>query len=90
MASEIRIEPPSDIIVRGQPMTVPVILLLDEPLKVRGIHGDFSGAEETKAVYTTTTTDSKGRTQTQTHTAVQREDIVTQADLLVGALPDEP
>jgi hypothetical protein len=54
-------------------------------LKVRGIHGKFHGAEETQAVYTTTSTDSKGRTTTQTHTAVQHVDITTQAHLISGS-----
>ncbi len=84
MASRILIEPPSDILIRGQTQSVPVTLFLDKPLKVRGIHGDFSGVEETKAVYTTTTTDSKGNVKTQTHTAVEHEPIVTKAELLAG------
>ena len=84
MSSEIYIQPPSEQIVRGKPMTVPITVVLDRPLKVRGIHAKFHGAEETKAVYTTTSVDSKGRTTIQTHTAVQKVDITTQAYLMSG------
>ena len=84
MSNEIRIQPPTEPIVRGKPMTVPVIVVVDRPLKVRGIHAKFHGAEETKAVYTTTSTDGKGHTTTQTHTAVQCTDITMQAHLLSG------
>lgn len=84
MANEILIQPPADILVRGKSMTVPISLALDSPLKVRGIHGKFCGAEETRAVYTTTSTDSKGRVTTQTHTAVQHVEITTQEHLLSG------
>ncbi len=84
MSNEIRIQPSSEQIVRGKPIVVPVTVVLDRPLKVRGIHAKFQGAEETKAVYTTTSTDGKGRTTTQTHTAVQHIDVTTQAYLLAG------
>jgi len=84
MANEIRIQPPAETLVRGQVMTVPIVLALDRRLKVRGIHGKFLGAEETKAVYTTTSTDSKGHTTTHTHTAVQQVEIVSQVHLLAG------
>ena len=57
MANEIRIQPPSEQISRGKPMTVQATVKLDEPLKVRGIHAKFHGAEETTAVYTTSSTD---------------------------------
>ncbi len=84
MANEIRIQPPAETLNRGPAMTVPVVLALDRRLKVRGIHGKFLGAEETKAVYTTTSTDSKGRTTTQTRTAVQQVEILSQVHLLAG------
>ena len=84
MSNEIRIQPPAEQIVRGKPMTVPITVVLDRPLKVRGMHARFKGAEETKAVYTTTSTDGKGHTTTQTHTAVQHVDITTQAHLMSG------
>lgn len=84
MSNEIRIQPPAEQIVRGNPMTVPITVVLDRPLKVRGMHAKFQGAEETKAVYTTTSTDSKGRATVQTHTAVQQVDITTQAHLISG------
>lgn len=84
MANEIRIQPPAETLIRDQAMTVPIVLALDRRLKVRGIHAKFLGAEETKAVYTTTSTDSKGRTTTQTHTAVQQVEIISQVHLLAG------
>jgi len=84
VSNEIRIQPPAEEILRGEPMTVSVTVVLDRRLKVRGIHAKFHGAEETKAVYTTTSTDSKGRVTTQTHTAVEHVDITTQAHLLSG------
>ncbi|NQU22849.1 MAG: hypothetical protein HQ567_16345 [Candidatus Nealsonbacteria bacterium] len=84
MPNEIRIQPPSEQIVRGTPMTVRVTVVLDEPLKVRGMHAKFHGAEETRAVYTTSSTDSKGRVTTQTHTAVEHVDVTTQAHLMSG------
>ncbi|MEO8497680.1 MAG: hypothetical protein ABI614_21655, partial [Planctomycetota bacterium] len=84
MANEIRIQPSATALVRGQAMTVPVVLVLDRRLKVRGIHAKFLGAEETTAVYTTTSTDSKGRVTTRTHTAVQQVEFVSQVHLLSG------
>ena len=84
MANEIRFQPPASTLVRGQTITVPIVLALERRLKVRGIHAKFLGAEETKAVYTTTRTDSKGRVTTQTHTAVQQVEIVSQRHLLAG------
>jgi hypothetical protein len=84
MANEIRIEPSTETLVRGQATTVPITLVLDRRLKVRGIHGKFMGAEETRAVYTTTSSDGKGRVTTQTHTAIQHTEIVSQVYLLAG------
>lgn len=84
MPNDVRIHLPTDQIVRGKPVTIPITVVLDRPLKVRGIHAKFQGAEESKAVYTTTSTNSKGHMTTHTHTAVQQVDITTQAHLLSG------
>jgi len=84
MANEIRIRPPTDTLVRGQTITVPIVLMLERRLKARGIHAKFLGAEETKAVYTTTSTDSKGHVTTHTHTAVEHVEITAQTNLLAG------
>ncbi|MDP6467293.1 MAG: hypothetical protein QF918_06125 [Pirellulaceae bacterium] len=84
MANQIRIQPPVETLVRGQKTTVPIALILEQRLKTRGIHTRFLGAEETKAVYTTTSTDSKGHVTTQTHTAVQHVEITSQDHLLAG------
>lgn len=84
MANEIRIQPPVETLVRGQKIAVPIVLMLEQRLKARGIHAKFLGAEETKAVYTTTSTISKGQVTTQTHTAVQHVEITSQDHLLAG------
>jgi hypothetical protein len=84
MANAIRILPPKEILTRGELMRIPIAIVLDKPLKVRGIHAKFHGAEETKAVYTTTSTDSKGVTTTHTHTAIEHNNIVSQEYLLAG------
>lgn len=84
MANEIRIRPPLQTLVRGQKMSVPIVLVLERRLKARGIHAKFLGAEETQAVYTTTHTDSKGHVSTQTHTAMERAAITSQEYLLAG------
>jgi hypothetical protein len=82
--NEIRIQPPVETLVRGQTITVPIVLVLESRLKVRGIHAKFLGAEETQAVYTTTSTSSKGQVMTQTHTAIERIEITGQEHLLAG------
>ena len=84
MPHEIHIQAPNEQLVRGTPMTVPVTVILDKPLKVRGIHARFHGAEETKAVYTTTSTNATGQVTVHTHTAVQHVDITAQGHLLAG------
>ena len=84
MANEIRIQPPVETLVRGQNIAVPIVLMLERRLKARGIHAKFWGAEETKADYTTTSTNSKGQVTTQTHTAVQHVEITSQDHLLAG------
>ena len=81
----IRIQPPSDVLVPGEATRIRLTVVLDEPLKVRGLHATFHGAEETKAVYTTTTYNAATSTaQTQTHTAVQHVEIVKRDYLLSG------
>lgn len=77
--SAIRIQPPSDALVPGEATRIPLVVVLAEPLKVRGLHAAFHGAEETKATYTTYTNNSL-----QTHTAVQHADIVKREYLLSG------
>ena len=84
MANEIRIECESDQLTRGTAMKIPIKLVLERPLKVRGIHAKFHGAEETKAVYTTTSVNHKGHTTTHTHTAIEHADVVNQPFHLLG------
>lgn len=87
MPNEIHFQSPAGELVRGQPLTVPIRLNLETPLKVRGIQARFHGAEETKADYTTTSTDSKGNTTTHHHTAVELVDVIDQKHLLRGSEP---
>lgn len=62
----------------GQTVLVPIVVEFDQPTKVRSISADFRGYEESKADYTVSSTDSKGKTTTSTETAVQRVTIVEQ------------
>ncbi len=84
MSNQISFGLAVDELTRGQSVQVPIVLRLENPVKVRGIHARFHGAEETKATYTTTTTSGKGQVTTSTHTAVQHIPIVEQKHLLAG------
>ena len=84
MPNQLAIQAPSGQLARGETLVVPIVLSLEKPLKVRGIHARFWGAEETKATYTTTGTDSQGNTTTDTHTAVEHVNVVDQQSLLAG------
>ncbi len=84
MSNQILIGSNVDELKRGQSMKVSVVLRLESPVKVRGIHAHFHGAEETKATYTTTTTSGKGQVSTTTHTAVEHVTIIEQKHLLAG------
>lgn len=79
--SEIRIQPPSDELIPGEAVQIPIVLVLDEPTRARGLHATFHGAEETKATYTTY---NAANNTTQTHTAVEHIDIVKAEFLLTG------
>ncbi|MBW3596881.1 MAG: hypothetical protein KY475_06345, partial [Planctomycetes bacterium] len=81
MSAEIHIQPKSGVLVRGKSMRVPISLNVSEPLKVRGVHAEFRGAEETKAHYTTYNAATK---TTQVHTAVQHVDHVRREFHLSG------
>lgn len=84
MPSEIQIGSLSGDFSRGATLRVPVVVVLDRATKVRGIRAAFSGFTETKADYTTTSTDSNGDTQTHHHTAVQAVPFISQDYLLAG------
>jgi hypothetical protein len=84
MSNSISIDAPTHELQRGESMEIPIVLRLESAIKVRGIHARFSGAEETKATYTTTSTNSKGSTTTTTHTAVEYANITEQKKLLAG------
>jgi hypothetical protein len=84
MSAKIKIAADEIQLERGQDVAVPILIYFDKPTKVRGIRCRFHGAEETTATYTTTSVDSKGRSQTQTHTATEHVDIVQEEFLLQG------
>ncbi len=71
-------------LIRGAAIEVRIRIRFDKPTRVRGIRAEFYGAEKTKADYTVTTTDSKGKTRTETRTAIQHVDIVCEKFLLHG------
>lgn len=79
--SEVRIQPASQTLVPGETARIPIRIVLDEPLKVRGLHATFHGAEETTATVTTYNAATKS---TQTHTVVEHVDIVKTEYLLSG------
>ena len=79
--NELRIECDTDVLVPGEAVRVRVVLVLGESVKVRGVHAEFWGAEETRAVYTTYNAATKS---TQVQTAVQHEDVVKEEYLLSG------
>ena len=83
MSNEISIQRPVEELTRGRSVKVPVSMRLETPVKVRGIHARFHGAEETKATYTTTTSTGKSTTTT-THTAVEHVTITEQKHVLAG------
>jgi hypothetical protein len=84
MSNRISFAPADDELQRGQLVQVPIVLRLEHAIKVRGIHAHFHGAEETKATYTTTTTNGKGQVSTTTHTAVEHITLVEKEHLLAG------
>ena len=63
---------------------VPIVLRLQNALKVRGIHARFQAAQETKASYVTTTVNGKGQVSTNVQTAVEQVSIAEQNQLLAG------
>lgn len=84
MSSKIEIRSNQDFLSPGEKTPIKVLVRFDKPTKVRGIHALFHGAERTEATYTVTTTDSKGRSKTETRTAVEHVDIVKKEFLLQG------
>ena len=74
----------SRLLVPGETIRVPVEVHFDSRTKVRGIRAEFRAAEKTRATYTTTTTDHKGRVKTVTKTATEHVDFVRKEHLLFG------
>ncbi len=85
MKKEIVISSESTTLVRDQETPVRVIVQFDRDTKVRGIRCRFYGAEKTEANYTATSTDSNGKKKTETKTATEYVEIVSQDFLLQGA-----
>jgi hypothetical protein len=85
VANSIKVGAPSAAFEPGRTLSIPIIIELDEPTKVRGIRARFHGAEETKAVYLKTSTDAKGKITVQPETATETTEIVAQDFLLAGA-----
>jgi hypothetical protein len=79
--TDIRIQTTSDELIPGQTTRIPIVLVLDQATRVRGIHATFHGAEETKATYTTYNAATK---TTQTQTAIEHTDIVKAEFILSG------
>jgi len=77
----LRIAPASDVLVPGQVTRVPIVLNLEEPVKVRGLHATLHGAEESQATYSSYNPATKS---TQVHTAIEHVDIVKREFLLSG------
>ena len=78
MKSEIQIHC-DDGFARGQKKQIEIVVNFDSPTKVRGIRAIFLGRETTKADYTVTEQDSKGRSKTVTRTAVEHVEIVKES-----------
>lgn len=74
-------------LVPGETVRVPIVIDLDKPTKVRNVSARFHAAERAEAQYTEHTTDSDGKTQTRTKTAVSHHDIVDEKFLLEGEPP---
>lgn len=85
MAQMIRILSDSGFLERGETVEIPIVVELDQPLtRVRGITAQFYAAERAEAEYTTTVTDSDGKTRTETRTAVEFHTIVKEDFVLHG------
>lgn len=84
MGRKISVFGAGDLLTPGKTFETSVRIELDKPTRVRGIKARFYGAERTKANYTTTSVDSKGRMKTHHHTAVDYVPIVEEHFVLHG------
>lgn len=85
MGHQIHILAPSEYLERGETIEIPIVIELDEPMsRVRNITAKFHGAERAEADYTVTTTDSDGKSRTETRTAIEYHDIVVSDFMLLG------
>ncbi|MDA7928855.1 hypothetical protein N9B54_02735 [Mariniblastus sp.] len=83
MSKSIQFQESTELI-RGQEVPIKIVIDLDKPTKVRGIHASFHAAEKTKATYRVTTSNGK-ETRTETRTATEYHDIVKESFLLFGS-----
>ena len=84
MGRKISVLGTGNTLTPGETFETTVHIELEKPTRVRGIKARFFGAERTEADYTTTSTDSKGRTTTHHHTAVDYVPIVEERIVLHG------
>ncbi|MGI9471576.1 MAG: hypothetical protein ACR2NZ_08605 [Rubripirellula sp.] len=78
---EIHIHSTSSELVPGQTCRIPIEVVIEQPLKVRGLHATFHGAEETQATFSTYNAATKS---TQTQTTFEHFDIVKEEYVLSG------
>ncbi len=79
--AEIRFQPSAEQLAPGQTHKVPIVIAIDRPLKMRGLHATFRGVEETRATYAMYNAATKS---TQIQTAVEHHDIVRRDYTLSG------
>lgn len=84
MGRKISVIGGENVLTPGKTFETTVRIELEQSTRVRGIKVRFYGAERTKADYTTTSVDSKGRTKIQHHTAVEDAPIVEEHFILHG------
>jgi hypothetical protein len=84
VGKEIEIVLPGQFLKRGESNRINIAITFPSPTKVRGIRAEFAGIEKTSADYTTTETDSDGKSRTVTRTATEYVEIVKEEFLLMG------
>ena len=84
MSAKIEILNPPETLPRGQTTPLQIKVIINKPVRVRGIRANFHGAEKADAQYTVTVRDSKGRSRTETRTATSYRDYVKEDYHLAG------
>ena len=83
MANQIRVLVPSEPLVPGETVSIPVKLTLDEPTTIRCVFVEYRAGETTKAEYTTTTV-RNGKSRSQRRTATETVSTAKEDFLLEG------